>query len=211
MPVEFWLTLPPALRHWHLSASAGTFSLTMYSAPATSWSVTIISSFLINNNNNGISWSDRKRPDGLSLVPWEAGKPLTWDVTVACSLADSHVATSAREACSKSEGKLLVSLRNTQTLTPTTSSSPSPLSNQVLLTHLVVIFYSNLVASFPLSQVMTERRAFCFSNSPFSFSVFFYFTTRYFCEGGGVVRTFQLSSFFLSIFFFPGNEVPGSK
>jgi len=44
VPVEFRLTLPPALNHWHigLSTSAGTFSLSMYSAPATSWNVTII-------------------------------------------------------------------------------------------------------------------------------------------------------------------------
>ena len=40
----------------------------------------------------GLSRSDGKRPDGLSLVPWEAGKPLTWDVTVICPLADSCVA-----------------------------------------------------------------------------------------------------------------------
>ena len=35
----------------------------------------------------------------------------------------------------------------------------------------------NLVASFPLSLAMTERLAFCFSDSPFSFSVsmLFYF------------------------------------
>jgi len=37
VPVEFRLTLPPALNHWHtkLSTSAGTFLLTMYSDPAT--------------------------------------------------------------------------------------------------------------------------------------------------------------------------------
>jgi len=29
----------------------------------------------------------------------------------------------------------------------------------------------NLVASFPLNLAMTERPAFCFSDSPFSFSV----------------------------------------
>jgi len=40
----------------------------------------------------GLSRSDGKRPDDLSLVPWEAGKPLTWDVTVICPLADSYVA-----------------------------------------------------------------------------------------------------------------------
>ena len=28
----------------------------------------------------GLSRSDGKRPDGLSLVPWEAGMPLTWEV-----------------------------------------------------------------------------------------------------------------------------------
>jgi len=38
VPVEFRLTLPTALDHWHtgLGASAATLSLTIYSAPATS-------------------------------------------------------------------------------------------------------------------------------------------------------------------------------
>jgi len=47
---------------------------------------------------NGLSRSDRKWPDGITLVPWEEGKPLTWDVTVVCPLADSYVATAARVA-----------------------------------------------------------------------------------------------------------------
>jgi len=51
----------------------------------------------------GLSRSDGKRPDGLTLVPWEAGKPRTWDVTVICPLANSHVAASAREAGSAAE------------------------------------------------------------------------------------------------------------
>jgi len=51
----------------------------------------------------GLSRSDGKRPDGLSLVPWEAGKPLTSDVTVSCPLADSYVAAAAREASSAAE------------------------------------------------------------------------------------------------------------
>jgi len=37
-------------------------------------------------------------------VPWEEGKPLTWDVTVVCPLADSYVATAARVAGSAAEG-----------------------------------------------------------------------------------------------------------
>jgi len=45
-----------------------------------------------------LSRSDGKRPGGIFLVPWEAGKPLTWDVTVICPLADSYVVAAAREA-----------------------------------------------------------------------------------------------------------------
>jgi len=32
------------------------------------------------------------------LVPWKDGKPLTWDTTVICIVADSYVGGSAREA-----------------------------------------------------------------------------------------------------------------
>ena len=39
-----------------------------------------------NNNNN------------ITLVPWCAGKPLTWDVTAVSTLADSYVESAAREA-----------------------------------------------------------------------------------------------------------------
>jgi len=42
--------------------------------------------------------SDGKRPDGLTLIPWQAGKALTWDVTVVCPLADSYVHTAAQDA-----------------------------------------------------------------------------------------------------------------
>ena len=46
----------------------------------------------------GLSRTDGKRPDGLSLVPWQAGKPVTWDVTVICTLASSYVAAAAQDA-----------------------------------------------------------------------------------------------------------------
>jgi len=52
----------------------------------------------------GLSRSDGKRSDDISLVPWEAGKPLTWDMTVICLLADFYcVAAAAREAGSAAE------------------------------------------------------------------------------------------------------------
>jgi len=38
---------------------------------------------------------DGKRPDGLTLIPFQGGKPLVWDVTVTTSLAESYVDTAA--------------------------------------------------------------------------------------------------------------------
>jgi len=32
-----------------------------------------------------------KRPDGLTIIPWQGGKPLVWDVTVVSTLAQSYV------------------------------------------------------------------------------------------------------------------------
>ena len=48
----------------------------------------------------GLSRSDGRRPDGLTLIPWQNGKSLTWDVTVAnaTTLADSYVNASANSA-----------------------------------------------------------------------------------------------------------------
>ena len=43
----------------------------------------------------GLSRSDGRRPDGMSLIPWRNGKALTWDVTVATTLADSYVNATA--------------------------------------------------------------------------------------------------------------------
>jgi len=37
--------------------------------------------------------SDGKWLDGLTLVPWKGGKPLAWDVTAVCTVADSYAAT----------------------------------------------------------------------------------------------------------------------
>ena len=43
----------------------------------------------------GLSRSDGKRPDGVTLIPWQNGKCLTWDVTVPDTLAASHLAHTA--------------------------------------------------------------------------------------------------------------------
>ena len=39
----------------------------------------------------GLTRTDGKRPDGLTLVPWKGGKSAVWDVTVTDTLASSYV------------------------------------------------------------------------------------------------------------------------
>ena len=41
---------------------------------------------------------DGKRPDGLTLILWQGGKPLCWDVTVACPVANSYIQTAIGSA-----------------------------------------------------------------------------------------------------------------
>jgi len=52
---------------------------------------------------SGLSRNDGKRPDGLTLVPWQNGKALTWDVTVATTLANSYLTHSSNWAGSAAE------------------------------------------------------------------------------------------------------------
>ena len=52
---------------------------------------------------SGLLLNDSKRPDGLTLIPWQSGKPLTWDVTVATTIADSYVTQSATSAGAAAE------------------------------------------------------------------------------------------------------------
>ena len=47
---------------------------------------------------SGLSRTDGKRPDGMTLIPWQAGKNLIWDVTVADTLAASHLSTTSQQS-----------------------------------------------------------------------------------------------------------------
>ena len=42
----------------------------------------------------GLSRTDGKRPDGMSLIPWLNGKSVLWDVTVVNTMEESYMATS---------------------------------------------------------------------------------------------------------------------
>ena len=51
----------------------------------------------------GLSRSDGKRPDGMTLIPWKAGKCALWDVTVIDTVAQSYVSQSSQCAGSAAE------------------------------------------------------------------------------------------------------------
>ena len=42
--------------------------------------------------------SDGKRPDGVTITPWQVGQTLVWDVTCPDTFAVSHVVLATREA-----------------------------------------------------------------------------------------------------------------
>jgi len=52
---------------------------------------------------SGLFRSDGKRPDSLTLIPWQRGLTLTWGVTVAITLADSYISASASSAGATAE------------------------------------------------------------------------------------------------------------
>ena len=46
----------------------------------------------------GLTRRDGKRPDGLTLIPWQSGKSVTWDVTVVSTRAQSYLHASSHSA-----------------------------------------------------------------------------------------------------------------
>ena len=57
----------------------------------------------LNKEPVGLTRLDGKRPDGLTLIPWQGGKSLTWYVTVVSTLADSYLHSTSRSAGSAAE------------------------------------------------------------------------------------------------------------
>ena len=51
----------------------------------------------------GLSLHNGKRPDGLTLVPWQTGKALVWDVTVPSTLAGSYLVASSQTSGAAAE------------------------------------------------------------------------------------------------------------
>jgi len=52
---------------------------------------------------NGLCFTDDRRPDGMTLIPWSSGRSVTWDVTVINTLADSYISTSSQQTAGVAE------------------------------------------------------------------------------------------------------------
>lgn len=51
----------------------------------------------------GFYSTDGKRPDGLTLIPWERGRSLVWDATCVSTFANSHLPRTMKAAGAAAE------------------------------------------------------------------------------------------------------------
>jgi hypothetical protein len=86
----------------------------------------------------GLSRSDGKRPDGVTLVPWQAGRSAVWDVTVIDTLATSYLPStsitpgSAAEIAAARKVDKYLNLSATHTFVPIALETLGPISVQSL-------------------------------------------------------------------------------
>jgi len=83
----------------------------------------------------GLFRSNRKRPDGVSLIPWHSGKLLCWDIMVTCPLAESYVDRTSHQAGSAAELTATRKEDKYVILAPVISLSPLPLRPWEFSTH----------------------------------------------------------------------------
>ena len=59
--------------------------------------------FPVSKEPADLSRVDGKRSDGMTMIPWQTGKPVVWDVTVIYTSAGSYVEASARKSGAAAE------------------------------------------------------------------------------------------------------------
>ena len=55
----------------------------------------------------GLSRTDGKQPDGMSLIPWKVGRCVMWDMTVADTMAVSYLPLTSVSVGAAAEGAAL--------------------------------------------------------------------------------------------------------
>ena len=82
----------------------------------------------------GLSRTDGKRPEGLTLIPWQGGKSVTWDIAVTDTVADSYLhlisaktGGAAENAAIRTENKY-VDLQQTYTFIPLAFETLGPIN-----------------------------------------------------------------------------------
>jgi len=99
----------------------------------------------VSQSQVGLTRQDGKRPDGLTLIPWQRGRPLTWDVTTACTLSGPYVsiavhsgsAAAAQVACRKA-AKYHLLAQTGRLFQPIVVETLSPLNKSL------IVFFSKL-------------------------------------------------------------------
>ena len=87
---------------------------------------------------SGLSRTDGKRPDGMTLIPWQAGRNLLWDVTVVDTLAASHLPSTSRqtggaaESAGEKKDVKYRELPKTYTFTPIACETLGPINAKAL-------------------------------------------------------------------------------
>ena len=121
----------------------------------------------------GLSRTDGKRPDGLTLIPWQQEKSLTWDVTITdTTVADSYLhLTSAKaggaaeNAATRKEDKY-VDLQQTYTFIPLAFETLGPIKVkgvkflQELDRHIAAISDENRQNSFLFQRISITLQRF---------------------------------------------------
>ena len=81
----------------------------------------------------GLSRTEKKRPDGLTLIPWQRGKSVTWSVTVTDTVADYLHLASAKAGGAAENGAIrnedkYVDLQRTYTFIPLAFETLGPIN-----------------------------------------------------------------------------------